>query len=493
MSSMKKLFIFLLMQLMISPAFAETKLDLPDDMGTFRFYGKERFRWNLWDYAQSAPFHNNYDFFSNQLRLGARYENSLLKGHAAWQYTQLWSLPTGASAGAGAGAAYFSNGTLEPESHATYLKYLELSLKDLWHTGIVPTAGRFEYSSGYQYKGPTDTPEAKRLDWIKSKRIGDRLIGGFDWSEYQRSFDGVKVLWDTERVNFSSAAFSPTQGGFEEKAGEEIEDIRLVASEVTFKKNQPFPGAEAQFFHYHYEDMRVLTASAARPDNTGRLALSGLESNVKLDVLGGHMAGAWKWGDGILDAFIWGGWQTGEWFELDHDAYALALEMGYQWTDFAWKPWLRGGYNFASGDKDAADGDHDTFYPMLTTTRQYSPSILYTSMNLEDVFASLAVKPCSVVTIKTEAHLLTLAESADRWYLGSGPMSENKLTDYTARASNGHDDLGVLWDLTMTWDVRPDVTTTAYYGHLFGADVAESFYTDQKDVNFFYWELAISF
>ncbi len=471
----------------------DVSAELPDDMGTFRFYGKERFRWSLWDYAQSAPFHNEYDYFSSQLRLGSRFENALFKAHAAWQYVQLWNLPTGASAGAGAGAAYFSNGISEKESHATYLKYLELSLKDIWKTGIVPSVGRFEYSSGYQYKGPTDTPEAKKLDWIKSKRISERVIGGFEWSEYQRSFDGVKAAWDTDPLHLSVAAMSPTQGGFEEKASAGIEDIRLIATELTLKKDKFVTGTELQFFHYHYEDARLLSATAARPDNTGRFAVSGFENDVNLDMIGGHAAGAWALGEGTLDALVWGGWQTGEWFELDHDAYALAAEVGYQWSKLPWKPWVRGGYNLASGDSDASDGSHDTFYQMLPTVRLYSSSILYNAMNLEDVFVTLAVKPCAVISVKTDAHFLSLSERTDRWYLGSGAMNRNKLTDYTARASNGNDDLGVLWDVTLTWDIHPDVTASAYYGHLFGGDVVKSFYTDQKDVNFFSLEFAVNF
>jgi hypothetical protein len=293
-------------------------------------------------------------------------------------------------------------------------------------------------------------------------------------------------------MNASVAAMSPTQGGFEERAGSTLEDVRLIATEVTLKKGRPLDG-ELQFFHYHYEDMRTLSATAARPDNTARSISSGLENDVSMDMIGGHAVGAWVLGDGILDGLIWGGWQTGDWFELKHDAFALAAEGGYQWNKVPWKPWLRAGYNLSSGDSDPADESHGTFYPMLPTARLYSPSILYTAMNLEDIFLSLAIKPCSVFNFKSDVHFLSLDNASDRWYLGSGPMSRNKLTDYAARSSNGESDLGVLWDATATWDVVTDVTATAYYGHLFGGDVVESFYTDQKDVNFLYLELTVSF
>src|SRR3989338_2891001 len=83
---------------------------LPGDMGEVSFYGQDRFRWYAWDYFESEPFDDQYDHFGNQLRLGSRLDNSILKAHAAWQYATVWNLPTGAGAGAGSGPTYFFNG-----------------------------------------------------------------------------------------------------------------------------------------------------------------------------------------------------------------------------------------------------------------------------------------------------------------------------------------------------------------------------------------------
>lgn len=485
------------------PSLSDIRLTLPGELGALDFYGKERLRWQVWDYPESAPFDNAYDFYASQMRLGAHWDQALLKAHAAYQYTHLWGLPTGASAGAGAGASYFSNGILQTESYGTYVKYLEATWKKLFLPGWSVTVGRMDYSSGNEYKtgkGSTDAadsaagPAAKKISALKSSRIADRLVGGFGWSEYQRSFDGVKIDWDHAVFHGQAAAFSPTQGGFEDNAGKVIDDLRVYATEWVLKREAGLQNAELSLFYVRSEDSRRLEASSVRPDNTGRSAFIGAENDVDMDMVGGSAVGAWGVADGlVLDGLFWGVWQSGGWYELDHEAYALAAEGGLQWTRIPWKPWLRGGWNIGSGDDDPADAQHGTFYPLLPTARLYSSSILYNTMNLEDVFVSVTVKPLDKLTLKSDIHWLSLTESTDRWYVGSGAMNRSKLTDYAARASGGSDDLGTLVDLQATWELHSRVSISAYYGHFFGGDVAQRFYTRDEDADFFYLEATISF
>ena len=46
----------------------------------------------------------------------------------------------------------------------------------------------------------------KKIEWLKTQRIGDRLIGGFEWSHYGRSFDGVKVAREDNFSHVQAAA-----------------------------------------------------------------------------------------------------------------------------------------------------------------------------------------------------------------------------------------------------------------------------------------------
>ncbi|MGH7198624.1 MAG: alginate export family protein [Candidatus Omnitrophota bacterium] len=486
---LRKLFLLFFLMVTAVPAYPVGSLKLPDDFGEITFYGRNRARYEAWDYFSSTT-DNDYEFGANQLRLGARWDHAYFKGHAAWQYTQLSNLPTRTSAGAGTGSLYYSN-SLNRNSHGQYVKYLHVDLKDVWKIGLTGSAGRFNYTSGNEMKS-----DDKKLDWLKSQRIVDRLIGGFDWSHYGRSFDGTKGVWSNDAVQVEVAGFSPTQGGFEERAHRHISDIDVLAVEANIKKDKLIPGMEENFFYYGYDDHRNIAATTVRFDNTGRSIRSGTETDIELHTFGGHLVGAYKIGPGVWDVLGWAAVQEGLWFELDHEAYAFAAETGYQFNGLPWKPWLRGGFNFASGDDDPKDGDHETFFQMLPTARLYSFSILYNLMNSEDVFLSLILKPLDNVTVRTEVHAVELAEKKDRWYLASGAMHNNVADDFAARASGNNDDLGQLVDVTVSWAVHPDVTITAYYGHFFGGDVAESFFSGngaQQDANYAYAEVVVNF
>ncbi len=480
------------------PTLKDIRLTLPADWGSVSFWGRDRLRLESWDYFSSAN-DNDYTFLANQLRLGSRWVHDIFNVNAAWQYTHHSNLPTTTSAGAGSGSLYFSN-SRDRNSHGQTIKYLNLEIKQTrkllaplfgdqkWLRGVTETIGRFNYSSGNEMKSSD-----KKIEWLKNMRIGDRVIGGFEWSHYGRSFDGVKVTREDDLSHVQIVGFSPTQGGFEERAHQSIKDIDLLAVEANIKKDRLIPGMEEQFFYYGYDDHRNIAATTTRLDNTGRSVTAGLASDLELHTFGGHAVGSYKLGPGVWDVLGWGAWQSGDWFELDHSAYAYALESGYQLTQVPWTPWLRAGWNVGSGDSNAADGEHGTFYQMLPTARLYSFSILYNMLNTEDAFLSLILKPKDTLTLRTEFHVLDLSEQADRWYLGSGAIHDNVLDDFAARTSNGQSDLGEMLDATLIWNVNPDVTVMAYYGHFFGGDVVKNFFTTDRSNDLAFLELTVNF
>jgi hypothetical protein len=474
---------------------------LPDGFGDLTVRVQNRVRYEAWDYMASVT-DNDYEFIANQARLISQWEQDIFNVNAVWQYTQLSNLPVKTSPGAGTGSLYFSN-SRDRNAHSQFIKYLNLEIKktpkalepffgDLkWLRGLTGIVGRFNYASGNEMKS-----DEKIIDWLKKFRIADRLIGGFDWSHYGRSFDGAKIIREDDLSQITVAGFSPTQGGFEERAHRQISDIGVIAVEANIKKDKLFPGAEANIFYYAYDDHRNIAATAVRMDNTGRSVRAGMESDIELHTFGGHVVGAYKVGPTVWDMLGWVAIQEGSWFELDHGAHAFAIETGCQFSEIPWKPWIRAGYNYGSGDDHPKDNNHGTFFQMLPTARLYSSSVLYNMMNNKDVFVSLIVKPLDNVTVRTEYHEIRLAERKDGWYLGAGATHNNVADDYAARISGDNEELGQLLDVTVTWAAHRNVTVTAYYGHFFGGDVAENFFAGpdaQQDANYAYLEIMVNF
>ena len=87
------------------------------------------------------------------------------------------------------------------------------------------------------------------------------MIGNFEWSYYQRRFDGARVDVDRPHWHFNLSAFVPTQGGFEESTNLSMPKVQVGATSFTLKSSN----VDWQGFGYLYRDRR---GEAAVVDNT---------------------------------------------------------------------------------------------------------------------------------------------------------------------------------------------------------------------------------
>ncbi len=419
-------------------------------------------RVSLWSFFEPPPGGGDptYGYVANRLRVGLRRRAAKVDFEVVLQYVQFGGLPTNATGpgSLGTGALYFDHSGRRASRHV-YLRSVNLRLHDV--AGVTLQAGRMGYTSGAE----SASGQAK-IEAVKRQRVDSRMIGEFEWSLYQRTFDGVRVDYDRPAWHASAAAFRPTQGGFEEAAGVTIDDIDVLAASLTFRPGRPLVGTDWQVFAYRYDDRRRV---AARPDNTGRLAS---RADVGVATIGTTLVGAYPAGRGEADVVVWVARQTGSWYELAHRAYAVALEAGYQWPSRPWRPWVRAGYLRASGDQDAGDARHGTFFPMLPTARKYAQSATYAPMNLVDLFAQVLVAPGARTNARLDLHRLSLASAADRWYAGSGATQEEGTTfGYAGRPSRGATTLGTVMEGSVEHRFSPRWSVNGYLGVIRGGEV----------------------
>jgi hypothetical protein len=196
---------------------------------------------------------------------------------------------------------------------------------------------------------------------------------------------------------------------------------------------------------------------------------------------------------GQLDGLAWIALQTGTWGNVTQRAAAFAAEAGWQPRILArLKPWVRGGYDYGSGDKNATDSTHGTFFQVLPTPRVYARFPFFNMMNNRDVFGELQLRPSRKIAIRSDIHSLRLANHNDFWYSGGGAFQPWTF-GYTGRPSNGQSGLATLYDVSVDYSVNGRVAIGTYYGHASGKLVTQSIYPQGKNANFGFLELTFKF
>lgn len=452
---------------------------------TFTTFVRNWTRVEAWSFFEPRPGGGDPDYttFANRLFAGIRHTGPRHEAIAALQYVQFAGLPE-ASIGPGplgTGAAYFDHNR-RSDSRGIYVRLANLQVRRIL-PGLDIRGGRMAYTSGAEI-----TSGDPGVESVKRMRLDSRLVGEFEWSMYQRTYDGIRGDWSNGRaLQGTGVALWPTQGGFEEGAGRTMTAVRVLGGTFGARASKPVRRPDLQAFIYNYRDTRAV---AARPDNSGRGA-----STVDVDIttFGGTIVGAYSTGSGRTDILLWLAAQRGDWYGDSHSALAFAAEAGYQWPGVPGTPWVRVGWNRASGDEDGADGEHGTFFPMLPTVRKYSLSATYATMNLDDRFAQVIARPHPTVTVRGDVHWLRLAEPADLWYAGSGATQRRgTIFGYAGRRSGGSTSFGTALEGSADWTITPHWSINAYLGWIRGSDVVRASFAGDR-LTFAYFENVLQF
>jgi len=285
--------------------------------------------------------------------------------------------------------------------------------------------------------GPEVTyPEA---DWryLKSQRLGERLIGSVGFSHQERAADGVTIGWDLGGHQLLAFAAQPTTGVFEvDDAYRSMSDVTYEGAEWTVKRGTWLENTELGAFAIAYQDTR-------EPRD------GGLAHPISLVTLGGSALGVYPLAVGRLDVLLWAAGQLGTYDRLDQGAWAVFLEAGYQLPDVPLQPWLRAGVNVGSGDSNPTDGDHQTFFNILPTNHiYYGFADQLAFQNLLNPFVQLRLTPHPMVTLSGWVHWFRLARDDDARYAGTGAYSFKNL-GFSAQPSRGFSHVGREYDLVL--------------------------------------------
>lgn len=424
-----------------------------------------------------------YNFFANRFRAGVRVLLPPVELNLQFQYTELANLPEDASlpppiGNLGTGALYFANTKRSPQGEPVF-KQGTLTVRG---RGVTATFGRFEYRDGLEV-----VPSDATLAVIARTRIAERLVGPFDFTNVGRSFDGARIAYDTPDWNLTAFGSRPTQGGFEVSANREL-DIELAGLAWTLKRLPEAPPVNARVFYLYYRDGRDETVKV---DNRPLTVREDDREPIAVSTIGANATTAIDAGPGIIDGLLWGVVQTGTWGEETHSAWAYAVEAGYQLPLVPAAPWLRAGWNRSSGDDDAGDGRHRTFFQLIPTARTYARLPFFNLMNSSDAFVELLLRPHERVQIRTDFHWLRVTEGKDLWYSGGGATS-NTFFGYAGSPAKGDRSLAALADISVTLTLHQRLAVEAYYGHAFGRAVVGGTFPG-RDADYGFLELTFTY
>jgi len=413
--------------------------------------------------GEAPPGAENWAFFANRLRFGATVTLPRITFLVEGQDVRLESIPTKGTLPApfgalGTGPNYFLN-TKHASQGETVLKQAVATVRG---RGFSVSGGRFEFSDGAEIVAADTTVRA-----LVQTQIADRLIGPFGFTHVGRAFDGGKLAYDRPSWNVTAMGSVPTQGAFEVSANTELERIALAYGALTLKRLPSGPPIHGRLFYLYYHDGRRVTV---KTDNRPLGARELDHDAIDISTIGGDAVTAVELGPGIVDGLLWAAIQAGKWGELDHQAWALVVQTGYQLPRWFASPWLRTGYEQGSGDADPTNGTHGTFFQVLPTPRKFARLPFFNMMNLQNLFGELLLKPHQTVAVRTGYHWLTLDEATDLWYSGGGAGKEN-IFGYAGIPSNQRRQLAHVADFGVTWSPLRWVTFDVYYGHAFGQGV----------------------
>lgn len=443
-----------------------------------------RARAESWDWFDDSDA-GEYTFGGVLLRAAVAQERRAVGWRAEVAVPVLLGLPDDAVAAApqgqlGLGAAYHAANDEDENPAGIFLKQAWIRLGSAGAQGHRLRLGRFEFADG------TETaPRDPTLAAVKRERVGQRLLGNFGFSHVQRSLDGAHYSYGLGASNLTVVGARPTQGVFDVDGWPELE-VGVLYGAATHGYALGRGAGEGRLFALHYVDARDAVATDNRPLPVRQAD----DEDVSVTTVGGHLLNVFRTGAGDVDVLLWGALQTGSWESQEHRAAAWAVEAGVQ-PPLPLRPWLRAGWFRSTGDGNAADDRHRTFFQVLPTPRVYARFPFYNLMNVEDAFASLALRPDPRLSIRADVRALRLASDRDLWYSGGGAF-EDETFGFAGRPSGGSDDLATVFDVGAEFRLSSYASFAAYAGGADGGDVIEAIYPGGGSGRFIFLEVALT-
>jgi hypothetical protein len=355
--------------------------------------------------------------------------------------------------------------------------------------------GPFDLHQGFiQLGGSKDLPLSLKVGRQELSYGDERLIGVFDWDNIGRVFDAAKLRYDQGDFwvdGFVGRVVVPNDNEFDQPNWYDW------FSGVYGSTRALIPKTELQL--YFLAD----NASASSP----KVVTTYGKGNSPRDI---YIIGTrFRTLPGQLDGWDLNGEFAGQFgdFEyargtpgvvngqrLDHRAYATHIEGGYTFTETDVKPRLALGFDYASGDGNPNDKEHNTFVNLYPTNHKfYGAMDLLSWQNLLDPYFKASIVPFKHFTFAVTYNAFWLASTSDFFYqVNQVPRTTG---GYGIHPQNGSF-AGQEVDLVATYQVLSFAQLQAGFGHYFTGDYVNQTFQNlggSHDANWFYVQAQLNF
>lgn len=433
--------------------------------------------WNTFE-KHGADRDNSYNFFLVRARAFADFKWDNFKIHVLAQGVKAFDFPDNGAFGPG---VLYRNAS-DQKSGPGNFQFVEALLEYNDPSGFYIMGGRIPIREGAEvtYK------ESPKLTWVIKKRLSERLIGTWDWTNIGRRFDGASLGYQNSAFNLNLFGSWVTYGGFDFDDGywKDLDNLVVVGGSATLKEGVVLDNTQLKLFNYFYLDNRDVAKSFAG-------------DNLEINTIGISAVGAYPLGPGEMDLMLWLAFQFGNFGDRDQKAVAFIGEAGYQFTQVIWKPWIRLGLAYASGDGDPNDSDNGTFFNMVPTNHKfYGYADANAFSNLVDAYMQFFLTPHKRVKLAFDGHLFWLASDDEVWIGGSGPFNDS-VFGYAFRSpieGNSIDKtLGGEIDISANIAALDFLSFQVGYSHYFGKDGVSAVFDKEDDLDWFYAQCVFNF
>ncbi|HUB80758.1 MAG TPA: alginate export family protein [Bryobacteraceae bacterium] len=460
---------------------AQSDAPAPLKIGDVTVSGFFHERYEDWNFFRGAKGENDYGYSGSFLRLMFSEKTRKLDWAVEFAAPILLGIPNQAVQPAplgqlGLGAAYYAANHNNSAAASIFLKQGYVRVKGT-HSNL--KLGRFEFFDGGEL-----TPKDETLAIVKRDGVSQRLIGTFGFADVQRSVDGAVYTWADRDWNFTAFSGVPDRGVFQ------VDGWGWVVTPVTYAAlnkdaNWGRTKAEWRIFGIFYNDDR----GVIKVDNRSTAAKNGDHAGIDVGTYGGNLMEAIPTTAGTFDLMGWGVLQNGKWGSLTQKSGAGTVEAGYQPAILKpVRPWIRGGYFYSSGDGNANDSTHGTFFAILPTPRVYARFPFFNEMNNVDTFGELMLRPAKGMAIRSDIHGLWLANSTDLWYAGGGAFQPWTF-GFNGRPANGQTGLATLYDVSWDYQVSRGLGVGLYFGYARGGEVVRKIFPQDPNAKMGFLEV----